>query len=448
MENTPYHIDLDTCQRAIALAARFGSAGQEAFAPQAFINLCQNRSNFQCALIAALIAKRKTLLPPNAATGTQQDLAARYQALILHDGNWTDTSVASLDVSKVSAVEDDEAQAKVYGSLESIADSFIAAIVHTSGSTGKPVAIEKTWRTLQLSSFYNKKEMLGQFVPELIVATVPAQHMWGFETSVLIPLFSDIALHPGQPFFPHDIAQTLQNACRNYGKVCLVSTPVHLRALIQSGISLPKIDRILCATAPLDQALAKRCEESLGCPLIEIYGCSEVGSIANRRTAVEQTWQLFEQFTLAPQKGTTKADEYSINTSYLAEPVVLNDTLQVVEGTPLTFKLAGRRDDLIEIGGKKQRLSAISAVALRHPSITDAHCFLLPTDKSARPRVALAIETKDTSVTKTTLKAWLANYIDPLFVPKAIRLVPKLPREANSKISKAALLALFDSREL
>jgi acyl-coenzyme A synthetase/AMP-(fatty) acid ligase len=38
-----------------------------------------------------------------------------------------------------------------------------------------------------------------------VLATVPPQHMYGLESSVLFPLQNGLALHAGMPFFPADI---------------------------------------------------------------------------------------------------------------------------------------------------------------------------------------------------------------------------------------------------
>src|SRR5690606_22508015 len=90
-----------------------------------------------------------------------------------------------------------------------------------------------------------------------LLATVPGQHMWGLETSVLLPMFANICVSDGRPLYPMDIKAALDKLT---APRMLVSTPVHLRALAMSGISFPPVTRVLCATAPLDKALAARTE--------------------------------------------------------------------------------------------------------------------------------------------------------------------------------------------
>jgi acyl-coenzyme A synthetase/AMP-(fatty) acid ligase len=77
--------------------------------------------------------------------------------------------------------------------------------------------------------------MLQQVVGErfAVVATVPPQHIYGIEMSVLLPLLGDVQVHSGRPFFPSDIASALEQMPEPR---VLVTTPVHLRALVESGV--------------------------------------------------------------------------------------------------------------------------------------------------------------------------------------------------------------------
>ena len=61
--------------------------------------------------------------------------------------------------------------------------------------------------------------------------------MYGFESTVLLPLQSGAALCAERPFFPADIAATLRAYRRPR---VLISTPVHLRALLSAEHALPE----------------------------------------------------------------------------------------------------------------------------------------------------------------------------------------------------------------
>ena len=63
-----------------------------------------------------------------------------------------------------------------------------------------------------------------------IVATVPPQHMYGLELSILLPLLGPFAVHGGRPFFPADVAAALAEVP---APRMLVTTPIHLQALLR-----------------------------------------------------------------------------------------------------------------------------------------------------------------------------------------------------------------------
>ena len=118
--------------------------------------------------------------------------------------------------------------------------------------------------------------------PFTVVATVPSQHMYGFETTVMLPLQGYCAVQCDRPFYPEDVRRTL---ARTPEPRLLVTTPVHLRSFAEFSGTMPPVNGILSATAPLTQKLAAACEMKFSAPLTEIFGCTEAGIIATRRTA-------------------------------------------------------------------------------------------------------------------------------------------------------------------
>ena len=118
-----------------------------------------------------------------------------------------------------------------------------------------------------------------------ILATVPLQHTYGMEFSVLLPLIAGMAVHAARPLFPADIARALAELPTPR---VLVSTPVHLRALVESPQEFPQAALIISATAPLDRALAQAVEAKLGGRLLEIFGSTETCAFASRRTAQDE----------------------------------------------------------------------------------------------------------------------------------------------------------------
>ena len=61
---------------------------------------------------------------------------------------------------------------------------------------------------------------------------------------------------------------------------------------------MPPLDLIVSATAPLAQDLAREVEAKFRTTLLEIYGSTETGQIALRRTAETAVWRLWPDVRL------------------------------------------------------------------------------------------------------------------------------------------------------
>lgn len=403
------------------------------------INLCENRYLFTVAFCAAILRGQTNLLPQNRAAGTQQGLLAEYpQTYILHDGG-VDHLVTDADHLNVNALN---LIGPAATEIPQIRLDQLAALAFTSGSTGRPKANRKTWRTFVVSSRINAAHMLaGQQTLCFQLATVPAQHMWGLETSVLLPLFAPVCATDSKPLFPLDVCKALMNLPEPR---LLVSTPVHLRALVQSGLEWPTVWRVLCATAPLPASLAQKVEADLQAELVEVFGCSEVGSMACRFTAREDDWQLFTGLEFVA--GETPADSWRAQADHLPDVVILQDLIEF--SAARRFRLLGRNEDMLEIAGKRGSLQEMNNLLLTTPGVVDGVVFLpeltgqVNASGSAIRPVALAVVNSD-EVTRTTLLARFAEFLDPVFVPRPLYLVDALPREENGKLRRVRLLEFW-----
>ncbi len=393
------------------------------------INLCHNRYLFSLAFAAAIIAERTTLLPANRLPDTVNALLQAYP-------NSVPVSEHALPEVQRSTV-DPSAVLDLVGEVNHIPQidpDGLAAVVFTSGSTGAASRIHKTWATLYYSSLVNAAEYGPQYHhPTHIVATVPPQHMWGLETSVLLPWFSPTVIGSSQPFFAADILNELRPLPRPRA---LVSTPVHLRALVESDAMLIPMDRIYSATAPLSMALAQRLEASTGAQITEVYGCSEAGCLAWREPIRDPRWQLFACFALSQQGQMS-----TISAAHLPEPVTLMDYLHVdAEGR---FNLAGRHSDLVNIAGKRASLQELTQVLLDIEGVIDGVIFQ-PEEHSDGAVQRLAALVVAPGMTASEIRQALSRRIDPAFMPRPLRLVPALPRIDSGKLPRQSLLHFFN----
>ncbi len=381
------------------------------------VNMCQDRYAFLVGFAAALRQSQTTLLPPNPSPETLQQLTREYpDCYYITDGPG---EIAGLEGVTLNI---DRSPDRTPVENPKFLDTHIAAIAFTSGTTGTPRPNLKSWGSMvQIAQKTGERIALPQASPVTIVATVPHQHMYGLETSIMLPLQQGWVIDSGRPFFPEDIASALheQPAPR-----ILVSTPIHLRACVMSRSRFPEVAYTLSATAPLSKDLAKQVEELLDTTMIEIYGFAEAGTIATRQPIQEDSWTLLIGLTLR-----SDPDGYAVSTPYFSEPIPIPDTIQ--SATPQHFTLEGRPNHLINIGGHRASLDALNIQLLSIDGVVDG-AFFMPEEKekSVTRLVAFVVAPGHTS---ESILSVLRTKIAPVFLPRPVYLIDTIPRNHTGK---------------
>ncbi|WP_418319438.1 AMP-binding protein [Piscinibacter sakaiensis] len=404
-------------------------------ASDAMINLSVDRYRFAVGLAAALLRGQAGLLPPNMMPQTLAALQGFGSGLYaLHDGE----KLADVDLPQVCAADD---HAELPAALPELAIGAAqpAVCLLTSGSTGAPQPHLKHWGTLvrnvaaaarRLAELLQRPDLSGLTV----VATVPAQHSYGLESTVLLALLGGAAFDAGRPFFPLDIAQALRKVPRPRA---LVTTPFHLKTLLQTGVELPPVDLLLSATAPLSPQLAAQAERVFGGKLIEIYGCTEAGQVATRRTVEGELWTTFDGLTIRCEVD-AGTEAFVVEGGHVVAPTPLADILHLESATQ--FRLLGRANDLIHVAGKRSSLGHLNFHLNSIDGVLDGVFWLddEQVDGVVRPVafvVAPTLESRE-------IAAALRQRLEAVFVPRRIVKLDSLPREATGKLTVRTLREL------
>ena len=389
------------------------------------LNVCADRYRFTVGLVASLLAGKVSLLPSTHTPETVRQLR-RFapDAFCLADSFPCDIALPQMAWPELAPAEDT-------GPIPVLPSDRLVAWVFTSGSTGTPLPHAKHLGAL-VRNVRAEAERLGMLArPHALVGTVPAQHMYGFESTVLMSLLAGGAFWGGRPFYPADIAAAL--AAIPHPRV-LVTTPFHLRTLFAAELPLPELELLVSATAPLSTTLAVDAEARLGCPLVEIYGCTETGQTATRRTALTAEWQLFPGVRLTMEGGRAIA-----HGGHVDSPTPLTD---VVEPTAEDrFLLHGRSADLINIAGKRTSLGFLNHQLNAIPGVVDGS-FLPPDEDDADGIARLTAVVVAPGLDRGRLLAALRERIDPVFLPRPLLFADALPRNATGKLPREALAAL------
>jgi acyl-coenzyme A synthetase/AMP-(fatty) acid ligase len=386
------------------------------------INLCEDRFNFLLAFGAALFAQQTTLLPASRAPDAVAELTSiRPQSYCLGDA---EVNLALKHVSNKTATLH-------------VRDDHVGLIGFTSGTTGGPQGHSKSWGSLRASSALVAKATrtalhLGEAdVIPWLVATVPPQHMYGMELSVLLPMLGAMAVHHSRPLFPADIAAALSEVPEPR---ILLSTPVHLRALLKSTQYLPALAGVISATAPLDPQIAADIERRFSTTLLEVFGSTESCNFATRQTAREAAWQMYEGVVLTPRPDSTL-----VSAPWFDKTVLLPDIVEVLPNN--RFVVRGRSSDFVDIAGKRASLADLTRRLLAVEGVQDA--IVLPAEHTTGRVERIAALAVAPGLDAATVSERLRAAIDPAFMPRPLVIVDALPRNETGKLPRAQLLRLL-----
>jgi acyl-coenzyme A synthetase/AMP-(fatty) acid ligase len=400
------------------------------------INLCRDRYSFATGFLAALTRGQLSLLPPNDTPLVLGQLAESQGDLYaLADWACPDLPFPALRIPDLSS-------ARPATSIPAVVQDRSAVVLFTSGSTGRPKPNLKSWGSL-VASTRGGGPQLG--IPGLagasLIGTVPPQHSYGLESTIMLPLQHGLVVHAERPFFPADVIAALAAAPRPR---ILVTTPVHLRAMLHDGATLPPADLVISATAPLSPQLAAEAEARFQCPLQEIYGCTEAGQIGLRRTAQTPEWACFSGMSLRQDDQGTWASGPLTSTM----ETLLGDIIEL-KGTE-RFVLLGRQADLVNIAGKRSSLAYLNFQLNAIAGVEDG-VFVMPPETQSQTEsgitrlMAFAVAP---GLSADAILAALRQRIDPAFMPRPLCLVNALPRNALGKLPAehlSQLLAVADA---
>lgn len=402
-------------------------------------NLCNSRAGFLVAWLAALRRGCVQWLPPSRG---QAELAATVtlagDGRVLVDD--TDTLHQPWGAQTCCIVNDPQAV------VISLSDAELAwspawdqplVWLFTSGSTGKPEPQVKSLRQLALGAQVLAARLEtevdgGVAALRRIVCSVPPQHMFGLEASVMMSLIHGIPVDERRPLLPADVRAVFESSA---DRAVWVTTPLHLNAVVQTDDRVEHCGAAIASTMPLAPAMAARAEGLLSAPVLEIYGSTETGALAMRRTACDSGWHALPGVRLkSTAQGTLAWGEHFHGPRALADKIEFDSS----DG----FKLLGRQSDLIKIAGRRASLAGLNLLLADLPGLIDG-VFYLPA--TGAPTERLVLIHAGAALDRASTEAWLRERMDPVFLPRTIIRVDRLPRSASGKLPRSGLDDIFSA---
>ncbi|OOF36755.1 AMP-binding protein [Rodentibacter heidelbergensis] len=373
-------------------------------------------ASFACTMLACFNAHVRILLPPN---------------LLAENQHW---------IAKHSDFLFDDKRFETYGILQKVSENRplfdfnnqTEICLKTSGSSGEPKVLCKTAQQMWMESQAIISSIPFNTPDFHVVSSVSAQHHYGLSYRIMLPLAMGWSIGRQQlPYPEYMIAES-----RYAPKSLWISSPALLSHLNTADLRFADIylGGIISAGGVLPDHIGNGLREKLNTLVVECYGSTETGAIAFR--ANDGLWTPTRQTKV----GLNEQGALWVNSPWLNQP---EQTADAAELQGQQFKLLGRIDRIVKFGDKRISLVNIEQHLLQHPWVSD--CYIAPHPEKARPAAWVALTEKGISIYHQQgrvafieqLRYFLMKSQEVAGIPRFWRFVPYLPRNSQSKISRA-----------
>ncbi|HWH25041.1 MAG TPA: AMP-binding protein [Pseudolysinimonas sp.] len=360
-------------------------------------------------------------------------------------------------------------------------------LMFTSGSTGRPKGAVHTHGGWPLKVAMETRHGLGiDETQTLLWVTDMGWIMGGVVITAALSNGGTAALFEGTPDWPRP--DRLWEVTANLGVTVLGISPTAIRALSRHGDEHPARHDLsrLCALAstgePWNLEPWMWCFEVVGggrLPIVNISGGTEVGgSLLVGSTLLPQKPMAFNGPPLGVLSDIVDDDGVSVR-SEVGELVVRgpwpgmssslwNDDARYTEAYWTRFPglwhqgdfgyvdadgywyLLGRSDDTMNIAGKRVGPAEIESAAGVHPAVVESAAVSVPDDLKGEALVVFAVLTPgaDHEEASAEIVRLIRAHLGPTVTPKAIHIVPELPKTRNGKILRRVARAVYLGADL
>ena len=331
----------------------------------------------------------------------------------------------------------------------------------TSGSTGRPRLVR--FRGPDLAADARKIVATMGLRPDWPnLGVVSMAHSYGFSSLVLPLLLHGIPLiWLGDPL-PAGVGGALKAAPEGGAGWTLPAVPAMWRAWLTAGIlDGARIRLAISAGAPLPVEIERRVFDSAGLKIHNFLGSSECGGIAYDRSETpressESVGTAMEETELGlSEEGCLEVRSPSVAAGYwpeepggsLAEGVFHTSDLATIDHSgevriagavahPLAQVVAGRRDDLINVAGRKVSPLRVEDAFSGHPGLRCVLAFGIPSADAARGDEIVAVFSGGENVTVESMRRHAAQRLAAHEIPRHWWPCSELAPDLRGKLSR------------
>ena len=354
-----------------------------------------------------------------------------------------------------------------------------AMILYTSGTTSKPKGVVTTHACIQ-SQIEALVEAWSWQADDRIPLFLPLHHIHGIINVLSCALWSGAEI---EAFARFDLQTILRRiSCEAYSVFMAVPT-IYVK-LIEALDSMPddecepvvagfgKLRLMISGSAALPASVHESWTERTGQRLLERYGMTEIGmALSNPYSGQRRPGAVGQplpgvSIRIVSDQGEVLSEENASGEIQVRGPNVFLEYWNRPDATRESFqdgwfrtgdiavledgyyRIMGRSSvDIIKSGGYKLSALEIEAALLDHPFIRECAVVGVPDDTWGEAVAAAVVLTDGASLELEVLRSWCRDRISSYKIPHRLLAVKELPRNAMGKVTKPAVLTLFEEAD-
>jgi malonyl-CoA/methylmalonyl-CoA synthetase len=360
------------------------------------------------------------------------------------------------------------------GALPQVAEERRAMMVYTSGTTGRPKGVVTTHRGLR-AQVEALAEAWEWHENDRILLVLPLHHVHGIVNVLTCALWSGAVCEILPRFDAEEAWRRIEQRRLTlfmavptvYARMIAVfeAADAERRRAMARGCGALRL--MVSGSAALPVSTLERWREISGHTLLERYGMTELGMALSNPLRGERRAGYVglplpgvevrlvdeeESEVREGEAGEIQVRGENVFREYWRRPEETaaafaeggwfrtGDVAVVEEGY---FRILGRRSvDIIKTGGYKVSALEIEEVLRTHPGVAEVAVVGLPDDEFGE-RVGAAVEPAGQAPALEEIQEWARERLAPYKLPRALRVVEALPRNAMGKVVKPEVTKLF-----
>lgn len=353
--------------------------------------------------------------------------------------------------------------------LPAVGPEDLSDILFTSGTTGRPKGAMST-HAQSCRAYWSWSDVVGLRAGDRYLVVAPFFHCFGYKAGWLACLMRGAAVLP-QPVF--DVPAVLDRIPRD--RVSVMPGPPALYQMLldadRGGVDLSSLRLAVTGAASIPVQLIRDMRDVLGFDtVITGYGLTEATGIVTMcrfdddpETIATTSGRAIPDVEVKVvdtdgaevprgQPGHVLVRGYNVMQGYLDEPEQTAST--IVDGWLHTgdlgvmddrgyVRITDRLKDMFIVGGFNAYPAEIEHTLLEHPAISEAAVIGIPDARLGEVGMAFLVAARDaTPPTEAELIAWCRERMANFKVPRRVRFLAALPRNASTKVMKFSLREL------